>query len=108
MQPPARHRAIREVQIQRQGDPRELKCTPPDTKLPMACECIESGPSKKKLSLQTALPVDLDGADRLARDNCGGERSRRGSAPTARSAAEADPLVVVTGTRVETDANTLE
>ena len=60
------------VQIQREGDPpRELKCTPPDTKLPMACECMESGQSKKKLSLQTALPVDLDGAERLARDNCG-------------------------------------
>ena len=23
--------------------PRELKCTPPDSELPMACECIEAG-----------------------------------------------------------------
>ena len=60
------------VTIRREGDPpRELKCTPPDTKLPMACECIESGQSKKKATLASALPKDLDGAERLVRDNCG-------------------------------------
>ena len=60
------------VQISREGDPpRELKCTPPDTKLPMACDCMESGQSKKKVLISTKLPGDLDAAERLARDNCG-------------------------------------
>lgn len=61
------------VQIRREGDPpRDLKCTPPDTKLPMACDCMESGQSKKEVMLSTKLPGDVDVAERLARDNCGG------------------------------------
>jgi hypothetical protein len=60
------------VQLQREGDPpRELKCTPPDTKLPMGCDCVESGQSRRHVSLATSLPSDLREAERLARDNCG-------------------------------------
>lgn len=51
--------------------PRELKCTPPDTKLPMNCECFEAGKSVAKVVVETKLPVTLPEAGALANSRCG-------------------------------------
>ncbi len=51
--------------------PRELKCTPPDSELPMACECIEAGKSTQKLELDAAIGADLPKAGGLATARCG-------------------------------------
>ncbi len=51
--------------------PRALKCAPPDSALPMACECIEAGESKRKLELDAALGADLPSAGGLATARCG-------------------------------------
>ncbi|MCA9717605.1 MAG: hypothetical protein H6713_25375 [Myxococcales bacterium] len=51
--------------------PRELRCTPPDTALPMACECIEAGASKQKVQLDAPLGNDLAEAGGLASARCG-------------------------------------
>ena len=50
---------------------RDLQCTPPDTKLPMSCSCVEGGQEKKRVAIASPLPTELDVAERFARDNCG-------------------------------------
>jgi hypothetical protein len=51
--------------------PRELRCTPPDSKLPMSCECIEGGSAKTKVQIDTKLPRDLAKAGGIAKTQCG-------------------------------------
>jgi hypothetical protein len=59
------------VAIAVEGEPaRELKCTPPDTKLPMACDCVQGGVATKHTQVESKLPSDAEEAEKLARAKC--------------------------------------
>ncbi len=60
------------IKVARDGEPvYELACTPPDTKLPMECHCVQNGTKKKKVELDQTLPKSGEDAETLMRSVCG-------------------------------------
>jgi hypothetical protein len=60
------------ISIAVEGEPvRELKCTPPDTKLPMTCDCVQGGAATKHTQVESKLPTNVEEAEKLARTKCG-------------------------------------
>ena len=51
------------------GKPRELRCEPPDTKLPMKCKCIFAGEETKTVDVSSELG-GLEDATGIAAHQC--------------------------------------